>query len=35
MYATELRCRQCGDTVPLGAVYYCDTCFGPLEIIYD
>jgi threonine synthase len=35
MFATELVCRQCGKTVPLGPAYYCDDCFGPLEVTYD
>ncbi len=34
-YARELVCRVCGATQPLGPVYVCDECFGPLEIRYD
>ncbi|MFD2078822.1 threonine synthase [Actinopolymorpha cephalotaxi] len=33
--ATELRCRECGATSPLGAHYACFECFGPLEVGYD
>lgn len=32
---TGLRCRECGSGVPLGAVYVCEECFGPLEVAYD
>lgn len=35
MYATNLRCRQCGERTPLAAEYHCDSCFGPLEVEYD
>jgi threonine synthase len=30
-----LSCRECGAEFPLGAIYACDECFGPLEISYD
>ncbi|MGW0226783.1 threonine synthase [Actinopolymorpha singaporensis] len=33
--ATELRCRECGASSPLGAHYACSECFGPLEVGYD
>ncbi len=33
--ATELRCRECGSTIPLGAHYACLECFGPLEVAYE
>jgi len=33
--ATELVCRECGTTRPLGPYYACHECFGPLEIGYD
>src|SRR5947209_32741 len=35
MFATSLRGRQCGAETELGATYYCDACFGPLEVAYD
>ncbi len=33
--ATGLRCRECGNHVPLAPVHVCDQCFAPLEIDYD
>ena len=30
-----MRCRNCGETQPLGLSYVCPACFGPLEIDYD
>jgi len=33
--ATELVCRECRATQPLGPFYACQECFGPLEIGYD
>jgi threonine synthase len=33
--ASELVCRNCGATFPLGAQHACLDCFGPLEIGYD
>jgi len=33
--ATGLRCRECGNHVPLAPVHVCDQCFAPLEIAYD
>ncbi|HLJ65855.1 MAG TPA: threonine synthase [Chloroflexota bacterium] len=35
MFATQLECRQCGEAVPLGPRYHCESCFGPLEVRYD
>jgi hypothetical protein len=32
---TGLRCRECGETEPLGASHVCGFCFGPLEVVYD
>jgi threonine synthase len=32
---TGLACRQCGRREPLGLVYVCSACFGPLEVTYD
>jgi threonine synthase len=34
-YATGLSCRECGQLYPLGALYACGECFGPLEVGYD
>jgi len=33
--ATDLVCRECGATQPLGPSYACLECFGPLEVAYD
>ncbi|MEU3073097.1 threonine synthase [Streptomyces laurentii] len=33
--ASGLSCRECGQTVPLGPVFACELCFGPLEVAYD
>jgi threonine synthase len=30
-----LRCKECGSTYPLEATYFCEECFGPLEVQYD
>ncbi len=30
-----LKCRECGAVVPIGPVYVCEECYGPLEVIYD
>jgi threonine synthase len=34
-YATELACRECGQTYELGGTHACAECFGPLEVRYD
>ena len=34
-YVRELRCRECGETYPIGPTHVCDVCFGPLEVTYD
>ena len=31
----QLKCRECGATYPADAIYVCDRCFGPLEVVYD
>ncbi|WP_338671976.1 threonine synthase [Streptomyces sp. SCSIO 30461] len=33
--ASGLSCRECGAIVPLGPVFACELCFGPLEVAYD
>jgi threonine synthase len=33
--AVGLVCRECGHGAPLGPVYACTECFGPLEVEYD
>jgi threonine synthase len=35
MPAQELRCKECGQTYGLEALYVCEHCFGPLEVGYD
>jgi threonine synthase len=34
-HVTGLRCRECGQAYPEAPLHVCDTCFGPLEVIYD
>ncbi|SCK49782.1 L-threonine synthase [Streptomyces sp. WMMB 714] len=33
--AAALSCRECGERLPLGPLFACEACFGPLEIAYD
>ncbi|MCF6523112.1 threonine synthase [Streptomyces sp. JJ36] len=33
--AAALSCRECGARNPLGPVFACAECFGPLEVAYD
>ncbi len=35
MSIESLKCKECGATRELGASYFCETCFGPLEVAYD
>ena len=35
MPAQALRCKECGRTYELAALYACEHCFGPLEVEYD
>src|SRR5215831_14986116 len=30
-----LRCRECGHLYETAAIYTCEWCFGPLEVVYD
>ncbi len=30
-----LRCKECKRDYPLEALYFCEDCFGPLEVAYD
>jgi threonine synthase len=32
---TGLTCRECGQEYPIAPLHVCETCFGPLEVIYD
>ncbi|MCA1713314.1 MAG: threonine synthase [Actinobacteria bacterium] len=33
--ARALKCRECGNEVPLAPVHVCTECFAPLEVAYD
>jgi threonine synthase len=35
MAAEKLRCKECGTEYALEALYVCERCFGPLEVVYD
>ena len=35
MNAESLRCKECSAEYDFGAVFYCERCFGPLEVAYD
>ena len=35
MSLDSLRCKECGSAFELGAHYFCENCFGPLEVAYD
>jgi threonine synthase len=35
MAVLDLRCKECGNAYPLEARYFCEECFGPLEVAYD
>jgi threonine synthase len=35
MSLDSLRCKECGSTFELRAHYFCERCFGPLEVAYD
>jgi threonine synthase len=35
MSLESLRCKECGTTYPLEALFVCEQCFGPLEVAYD
>lgn len=30
-----LKCRECGQDYPKEPLHVCETCFGPLEVVYD
>lgn len=34
-YSTNLKCRECSRTYDPGPLYFCEWCFGPLEVGYD
>jgi threonine synthase len=35
MAVEGLKCKECGASYELDARYYCEQCFGPLEVAYD
>ena len=34
-FANSLICRECSQTYELSPTYFCEACFGPLEVAYD
>src|SRR5215471_10199704 len=35
MSVDSLKCKECASEYELGATYFCERCFGPLEVKYD
>jgi threonine synthase len=35
MSVQSLKCKECGSAYELDASYFCENCFGPLEVVYD
>jgi threonine synthase len=35
MSVESLKCKECGTNYELDASYFCENCFGPLEVAYD
>ena len=35
MAVSHLQCKECKAQYPLEALYVCEPCFGPLEVVYD
>ncbi len=35
MAPKALTCKECGTEYPLEARYFCEACFGPLEVAYE
>jgi threonine synthase len=35
MAVQSLKCKECGSDYELGAAFFCESCFGPLEVRYD
>src|ERR1700743_3615606 len=35
MSVQSLKCKECASEYELGATYFCERCFGPLEVKYD
>src|SRR5438128_190071 len=34
-FVKGLECRECGQKYPKEPLHVCETCFGPLEVVYD
>jgi len=34
-FVKGLKCRECGQEYPKEPLHVCETCFGPLEVVYD
>ncbi len=34
-FVEGLQCRECGQEYAIEPLHVCETCFGPLEIVYD
>lgn len=34
-FVKGLKCKECGQEYPKEPLHVCETCFGPLEVIYD
>ncbi len=34
-FVKGLKCRECGQDYPKEPLHVCETCFGPLELVYD
>ena len=34
-FVKGLKCKECGQDYPKKPLHVCETCFGPLEVIYD
>ena len=35
VFAESLICRECSRTYELAPAYFCEWCFGPLDVLYD
>ncbi len=35
MAVEALKCKECDARYELGAAFFCEACFGPLEVLYD
>lgn len=34
-FVKGLKCRECNQDYPKQPIHVCETCFGPLEVVYD